>query len=275
MDKFIKEISCKIEHLWDIKDNLPKGALKVLQEIEQVFNFIELGKVAVCEKEDDKWIVNQWVKKAILLYILLSESTIYKNGFFTGYDKIRLRGTNYTVDDFIKFDIRIVPGAIIKVGTYIAPKSIIMPSFINIGSHIGSRTLIDSWATIGSCAYIGQNCHISGGVGIGGVLEPLQSNPVIIEDDCFIGARSEIVEGVIIGKGSVISMGVFIGTSTKIVNRDNGSISYGKVPPYSVVVPGFLPSKIPGLPGLTCAVIVKQVDACTRAKTSINDLLRH
>jgi 2,3,4,5-tetrahydropyridine-2-carboxylate N-succinyltransferase len=199
---------------------------------------------------------------------------IYDGNCMQWYDKIDLKFMKRDKEKLEESGLRIVPGAFIRSGAYLGKNVVVMPSFINIGAHIGDGTLVDTWATIGSCAYIGKNCHISGGVGIGGVLEPLQASPVIIEDNCFIGARSEIVEGVIVEEGSVISMGVFIGASTKIIDRNTGEIIYGKVPAYSVVVPGSMPSNNPGLPSLYCAVIIKQVDEKTRAKTSINELLR-
>ena len=190
------------------------------------------------------------------------------------YDKVALKCAHWQEADFIAARFRVVPGAIVRHSAYIGPNAVLMPSFVNVGAHVGAGTMVDTWVTIGSCAQIGANCHISGGVGIGGVLEPLQANPVIIEDNCFIGARSEIAEGVLVEEGAVISMGVFIGASTRIVNRQTGEILYGRIPPYAVVVPGTLPAADPTQPSLACAVIVKQVDAKTRTKTAINDLLR-
>jgi 2,3,4,5-tetrahydropyridine-2-carboxylate N-succinyltransferase len=198
----------------------------------------------------------------------------FQGGDHKSFDKIESKFAKWDEKDFEEAGFRVVPGALVRLGSHIGKQSVIMPSFVNIGAYIGSGTMIDTWATIGSCAYVGNNCHISGGAGIGGVLEPLQAKPVVIENNCFIGARSEIVEGVIVGKGSVISMGVFIGASTKIVDRKTGEITYGKVPPYSVVVPGSLPDGKPGLPSLSCAVIIKQVDEKTREKVAITDLLR-
>lgn len=273
MEEYIKEIN----DFWEIRDSLTirsdnyKEAKKL---IDNILNSLEKGKLHVCSKQGKKWVINQWIKKAILLNFKLSENQVYKGGVSRWYDKVSLQFNENNEEELKKANIRLVPGAYIREGSYIGKNSVIMPSFINIGAYVGEKSLIDSWATVGSCAYIGNNCHISGGVGIGGVLEPLQASPVIIEDNCFIGARSEIVEGVIVEEGSVISMGVFIGASTKIVNRNTGEIIYGKVPAYSVVVPGCLPDNDKSKPFLSCAVIIKQVDKKTREKTAINDLLR-
>ncbi len=265
-----------IEDIWQNKDQIdadPKYYNYAKDIIEQIILSLESGEICVSYKQDDLWLVNEWIKKAILLKFKVSQMKIMDGNCARWYDKIDLK---FSADNenIAKSGIRMVPGAYIRQGTYIGENAVIMPSFINIGAHVGSKTLIDTWATVGSCAYIGKNCHISGGVGIGGVLEPLQAKPVIIEDNCFIGARSEIAEGIIVKEGSVISMGVFLGASTKIVDRYSGEISYGVVPPYSVIVPGVLPSNIPNLPGLACAVVIKQVDEKTRQKTSINELLR-
>ncbi len=266
-----------IEEIWQIRDSLNKvspdfAASKKI--IDEVISKLELGGISVCEKIGNQWHVNEWVKKAILLNFRTSEMKIYHGGSMCWYDKIDPKYSEHEIKKLEESGIRMVPGAFVRKGAYLASNVVVMPSFINIGAYVGSGTLIDTWATIGSCAYVGKNCHISGGAGIGGVLEPLQAKPVIVEDNCFIGARSEIVEGVLIEEGAVISMGVFIGSSTKIVDRYTGEISYGKVPAYSVVVPGVLPSDKPGLPGLSCAVIIKKVDQKTREKTSINELLR-
>ncbi len=234
---------------------------------------LDRGILRVAEKINHVWTVNQWLKKAILLNFYLHDSNIISAGQLNFFDKVALKFSDYTADDFQKEAIRVVPSAVVRTGSYIGPKVILMPSYVNIGAYIDSGTMVDTWATVGSCAQIGKNVHLSGGVGIGGVLEPLQANPVIIEDNCFIGARSEIVEGVIVEENSVLSMGVYISQSTKIYNRATGEISYGRIPAGSVVVPGSLPSK-DGSHGLYCAIIVKQVDAQTRAKTSINELLR-
>lgn len=268
----------KIEAIWQIRDKLAENQIELAsarQVVEEVIAGLNQGIIRVCEKQADNWQVNEWVKKAILLYFQITKPQPYAGGELKWYDKIEPKFTAATSEaEFKQGGYRIVPGAFIRTGSYIAKNVVVMPSFINIGAYIDEGSMIDSWATVGSCAQIGKNCHISGGVGIGGVLEPIQNKPVIIEDNCFIGARSEIVEGVIVEQGSVISMGVFIGASTKIVYRDTGEIIYGKIPAYSVVVPGVLPASAPHLPGLYCVVIIKQVDASTRAKTSINQLLR-
>lgn len=246
----------------------------VLREaIQSILEQLEINQLRVAEYISGVWHVHQWIKKAILLYFCLNESAPIDASFTRFYDKIPPRFQNTDAQEFADLKIRIVPPAFIRQGAYIAPHTVIMPSFVNIGAHIGEGTMIDTWATVGSCAQIGKKVHISGGVGIGGVLEPLQSNPTIIEDECFIGARSEIVEGVIVERGSVISMGVYIGQSTRIYDREQDCIYYGRVPANSVVVPGTLPSK-EGKYALYCAVIVKRVDDKTRAKTSINELLR-
>ncbi len=267
-----------INKAWEDRANLDVNSgenQEILNLINYVIEQLELGKISVAEKQGDNWVTNQWIKKAVLLYFKFSENITYENGVAKWFDKVPVAFKDYTREDFMQSKIRLVPGSYVRKGAYLAENTVIMPSFVNIGAYVGSGTLIDTWATVGACAYVGKNCHISGGTGIGGVLEPLQANPTIIEDDCFIGARSEIAEGVIVEQGSVISMGVFLGASTKIVDRHTGEISYGKIPPYSVVVPGSLPAEKPGLPSLYCAIIVKQVDAKTRSKTSINDLLRY
>lgn len=240
--------------------------------VSEVFSQINSGKTRICEKINNQWQVNQWLKKAILLSFKINNNTLSEVGDFKYFDKVPLKFQKWTEDDFKNTGFRAVAGSIVRDGSFVGKNVVLMPSFVNIGAYIGEGTMIDSWATVGSCAQIGKNCHISGGAGIGGVLEPLQANPVIIEDNCFIGARSEIVEGVIVGKGSVISMGVYIGQSTKIVNRETGKITYGKIPEYSVVVPGTIASK--GNVSLSCAVIIKTVDEKTRSKTGINELLR-
>ncbi|WP_425361729.1 2,3,4,5-tetrahydropyridine-2,6-dicarboxylate N-succinyltransferase [Candidatus Tisiphia endosymbiont of Mystacides longicornis] len=266
-----------IEEFWQIRDKLTKDSEKTnyaKQILQDIINCLNQGVIRVCKKEGADWQVNHWVKKAILLHMMVTDPQIYSGDCMRWYDKIAPKfSTDYSTELFQTNGCRIVPGAIIRTGVYLAKNVVVMPSFINIGAYIGEGTMVDTWATIGSCAQIGKNCHISGGTGIGGVLEPIQNNPVIIEDNCFIGARSEIAEGVLVEEGSVISMGVFIGASTKIVDRESGKIIYGKVPAYSVVVPGSLPADS-GKPSLYCAVIVKQVDAGTRSKVSINDLLR-
>jgi 2,3,4,5-tetrahydropyridine-2-carboxylate N-succinyltransferase len=278
MQKNINQIELQIEEFWQTRDIIVQNAQQaesVKQILHDIIEGLNQGIIRVCQKEANQWQVNQWVKKAILLYFIVSDSQIHSGDCMRWYDKIPLKfSQDHTEEFFRKNGVRIVPGAFIRNGAYLAKNVIVMPSFINIGAYIGEGTMIDTWATIGSCAQIGKNCHISGGTGIGGVLEPLQNKPVIVEDNCFIGARSEIAEGVIVEEGSVISMGVFIGASTKIVNRETGEIIYGRVPAYSVIVPGSLPADS-GKPSLYCAVIVKQVDKNTRSKVSINELLRN
>jgi len=231
---------------------------------------LDAGKARVAEKKDGKWVVNEWLKKAVLLYFRIEDNTVILGGFTNYYDKVPSKFTDF---NFPAGGFRVVPPAAARKGAYIAPGAVLMPSYVNIGAYIGEGTMVDTWATVGSCAQVGKHVHLSGGVGIGGVLEPLQAAPTIIEDNCFIGARSEIVEGVIVEQGAVISMGVFIGQSTKILNRATGEISYGRIPAGSVVVAGSLPAE-DGSHSLYCAVIVKQVDEKTRAKVGINELLR-
>jgi len=242
------------------------------ENISEVFRLINTGKIRVCENNNGEWVVNQWIKKAILLSFKAKNNQLCEFGNFKYFDKVDLKFQDWTENDFKNAGFRAVAGCVVRNGVFIGKNVVLMPSFVNIGAYVGAGTMVDTWATVGSCAQIGKNCHISGGAGIGGVLEPLQANPVIIEDNCFIGARSEIAEGVIVGKGCVISMGVYIGQSTKIVDRQTGNITYGKIPDYSVVVPGSIKSK--GDISLNCAVIIKKVDAKTRSKTAINDLLR-
>src|ERR1700731_3955603 len=246
--------------------------------IDKCIELLDRGKARVAEPKDGRWVVNEWLKKAVLLYFRSHDNVVIDAGYTRFYDKVPLKYTQATEEDLKAGGARVVPHAIVRKGSYIAPNVVLMPSYVNIGAHVGSGTMVDTWATVGSCAQIGRNVHLSGGVGIGGVLEPLQASPTIIEDDCFIGARSEVVEGVIVEQGAVLAMGTFISSTTKIVNRATGEIHLGRVPSYSVVVPGSLPGRPfpngePG-PSLYCAVIVKQVDAQTRAKTSINELLR-
>jgi 2,3,4,5-tetrahydropyridine-2-carboxylate N-succinyltransferase len=257
----------------------PQTQGEVREAVGEALRLLDAGKLRVAERiagasGPSAWVVNQWLKKAVLLSFRLTESAPLAGGF----DKVPLKFAHWDASRFAAAGFRAVPGAIVRRSAYIAPGVVLMPSFVNLGAHVGPGSMIDTWATVGSCAQIGANCHISGGAGIGGVLEPLQAEPVIIEDDCFVGARSEVAEGVIVEQGSVLSMGVFLGRSTKIVDRASGEIIYGRIPAYSVVVPGSLPGKTlaDGLPGpsLACAVIVKRVDARTRASTSINALLR-
>lgn len=246
----------------------------IKQAINEIIDLLDQGKARIAEKINNEWRVNEWLKKAVLLYFRTHDNDVIPAEFTQFYDKVPLKYQQKTLDQFIADGVRIVPPAIARKGSHIAPNTILMPSYVNIGAYIDSGSMIDTWATVGSCAQIGKNVHISGGAGIGGVLEPLQSSPTIIEDNCFIGARSEIVEGVIVEEGSVISMGVFIGQSTRIYHRETGEISYGRVPAGSVVVSGNLPSK-DGNYSLYCAVIVKQVDAKTRSKVGLNELLRN
>jgi len=248
--------------------------LSVANAVRTVIDSLDCGGIRVAEKISDEWVVNTWIKKAILLSFRTQKNKLLDAEWTKFYDKIDLKFTEYTADKFKHEDIRVVPPAVVRKGAYIAKNTVLMPSYVNVGAYIGEGTMVDTWATVGSCAQIGNHVHLSGGVGIGGVLEPLQSNPTIIEDNCFIGARSEIVEGVIIGQGSVVSMGVYIGQSTKIYDRTTKQISYGKIPPYSVVVPGNVPSA-DGTHSTYAAIIVKRVDEATRAKVSINELLRN
>lgn len=241
--------------------------------VDQAISLLDAGEARVAEKQDGDWRVNQWLKKAVLLSFRLSSNRLIRGTHSNFYDKVPLKFAQFAEKEFDQAGIRVVPDAIVRRGAYIAPDVVLMPSYVNIGANVDSGTLVDTWTTVGSCAQIGKNVHLSGGVGIGGVLEPVQAGPTIIEDNCFIGARSEIVEGVVVEEGTVISMGVFIGQSTRIYNRETGEISYGRVPAGSVVVAGNLPSA-DGAYSLYCAVIVKQVDAKTRAKTSLNELLR-
>jgi 2,3,4,5-tetrahydropyridine-2,6-dicarboxylate N-succinyltransferase len=269
-----------IDELWELRESLgPSTGGAAKEVVEAALDALDGGKVRVAEPTATGWQVNQWLKKAVLLSFRLTESVPMQgpNGA-SAFDKVSLKFAGWGANRFREAGFRAVPGAVVRRSAYIAPQVVLMPSFVNAGAYVDRNTMVDTWATVGSCAQIGANCHLSGGVGIGGVLEPLQANPVIIEDDCFIGARSEVAEGVVVERGSVLSMGVFIGASTKVIDRATGEVHVGRVPSYSVVVPGSLPGRTlpdgsPG-PGLYCAVIVKRVDAQTRAKTSINELLR-
>ncbi len=252
----------------------PTNAPAELREaVEETLGLLELGKVRVAEKRGETWTVNTWLKKAVLLSFRLNESAIIRDGYTNYFDKVPPKYAAYGENDFLAAGVRIVPPAAARRGSHIASGVVLMPSFVNIGAYVDSGTMVDTWATVGSCAQIGKNVHLSGGVGIGGVLEPLQASPTIIEDDCFIGARSEMVEGVIVERGSVVSMGVYIGQSTKLYNRMTGEVSYGRVPAGSVVVPGALPAA-DGSHSLYCAIIIKQVDEKTRGRVSLNELLR-
>ena len=264
-----------IDAAWEERAALTPGSAKaeIRDAVDETIALLDSGQLRVAEKTGGEWVTREWAKKAVLLSFRLQDNEVLADGYSRYYDKVPSKFASYTAETFQKGGFRVVPPAAVRRGAYIAKNAVLMPSFVNIGAYVDEGTMVDTWATVGSCAQIGKNVHLSGGVGIGGVLEPLQANPTVIEDNCFIGARSEIVEGVIVGEGSVVSMGVFIGASTKIYRRDTGEILYGRVPPGSVVVSGSLPSA-DGRCNLYCAVIVKQVDAGTRAKTSINELLR-
>ncbi len=264
-----------IETAWEERAALniqTKG--EVREAVDFAISALDEGAMRIAEKIDGKWQVNQWLKKAVLLSFRLNDNELMYSGQLKFFDKVHTKFANWGEDEFRKAGFRALPGAVVRRSAYIGKDVVLMPSFVNVGAHVGEGTMVDTWATIGSCAQIGKHCHISGGTGIGGVLEPLQADPVIIEDNCFIGARSEIAEGVIVEEGSVISMGVFIGASTKIIDRASGEVLYGRVPAYSVVVAGTMPAKNAGDPNLYCAVIVKRVDEKTRSKTGINELLR-
>ena len=265
----------RIEALWDGRDSLsPATGGEPREAVRAALDALDCGRLRVATPGESGWTVHQWLKKAVLLSFRLSDNVPVAGG----WDKVPLKFTGWGESRFREAGFRAVPGAVVRHSAHIAPGVVLMPCFVNVGAHVGAHTMIDTWATVGSCAQIGARCHISGGTGIGGVLEPLQAEPVVIEDDCFIGARSEVAEGVIVERGSVLSMGVFLGASTKIVDRATGAVTTGRVPAFSVVVPGTLPGRplpdgSPG-PGLACAVIVKRVDERTRSKTSINELLR-
>lgn len=267
----MEAIKIAVEEAWGRREELtPDDPAR--DQLDQAIAFLNTGKIRVAEKTGKSWKVNTWVKKAVLLFFRLHPNRIIQaspSSPNVWYDKVPMKFSGWTGEDFLAAGIRAVPGSFVRYGAFIGPKVVLMPSFVNIGAHVGEGTMIDTWATVGSCAQVGKNCHISGGTGIGGVLEPLQAEPVIIEDNCFIGARSEVAEGVLIGEGSVLSMGVYLGKSTPIYDRETKKITLGSIPPYSVVVPGIHPEK-----NTYAAVIVKKVDAGTRAKTSINDLLR-
>jgi 2,3,4,5-tetrahydropyridine-2-carboxylate N-succinyltransferase len=271
----MSQLRTTIEQAFDNRDALaadstPQG---VHDAVDEALDMIERGAARVAEKGSGGWVVHEWLKKAVLLSFRLRDNTLMADGYTRYYDKVPSKFAHYGEAEFRSAGVRVVPPASARRGTFIAPGVVLMPSYVNIGAYVDSGTMVDTWATVGSCAQIGRNVHLSGGVGIGGVLEPLQASPTIIEDDCFIGARSEIVEGVIVEQGAVVSMGVYIGQSTKIYNRETGEISYGRVPAGSVVVPGSLPAA-DGSHSLYCAVIIKQVDRKTRAKVGLNALLR-
>jgi len=268
------DIERVIEDAFEAKSDGFEDKDKVREAVKKAISLLDSGKLRVAEKKGSEWHVNQWLKKAVLLSFTLSDNKIIEGNYSRFYDKVPMKYANYTEELFLKDGVRVVPDAIVRQGAFVASNVVLMPSYTNIGAYIDEGTMVDTWATVGSCAQIGKNVHLSGGVGIGGVLEPVQAGPTIIEDNCFIGARSEIVEGVIIEEGSVISMGVYIGQSTRIYDRETKEITYGRVPAGSVVVSGNLPSK-DGEYSLYCAVIVKKVDEKTKSKTGLNELLRN
>ncbi len=275
------QLAAGIEAAWEARDGVTPASSDVRALVDQALNLLDGGQARVAEPDGQGgWQVNQWLKKAVLLSFRLNDNALVPGGAggAPAFDKVPSKFDGWNEARFREAGFRVVPGAVARRGAYIAKGAVLMPSFVNIGAYVGEGTMVDTWATVGSCAQIGKGVHISGGVGIGGVLEPLQAGPVVIEDNCFIGARSEVAEGVVVGEGAVLSMGVFLGASTKIVDRATGEVHIGRVPPYAVVVPGSLPGKplpdgTPG-PSLYCAVIVKTVDAQTRSKTGINELLR-
>ena len=264
-----------IESAWENIGQLSPSDKDVIEAVNLAILKLDNGELRIAEKKDNnEWHVNQWLKKAVLISFRINENSILRGPYTSWYDKVRGKSVDWDEKKWEEAGYRHVPNGTVRQGSFIGRGVVLMPCFVNIGAYVDEGTMVDTWATVGSCAQIGKNCHLSGGVGIGGVLEPLQANPVIIEDNCFVGARAEVAEGVIVREGSVLSMGVYLGASTKIVNRATGEISYGEVPPYSVVVPGTLPNEDPKKPSLYCVVIVKTVDENTRKKTSINDLLR-
>ena len=268
------ELEQIINTAFDNRANGFTDRARIEAAVNEAIAMLDSGTARVAEKKDGGWQVNQWLKKAVLLSFALRDNKVIDGGYSRFYDKVAMKYADYSAEQFAADGVRVVPDAIARRGAYIAPDVVLMPSYVNIGAYVDSGTMVDTWATVGSCAQIGKNVHLSGGVGIGGVLEPVQAGPTIIEDDCFIGARSEVVEGVIVEQGSVISMGVYLGQSTRIYNRATREISYGRIPAGSVVVSGNLPAA-DGTYSLYCAVIVKQVDAKTRAKTGLNELLRN
>jgi len=272
----VSDLEKTIEQAWEERDGLNSATKGPIRDaVEAALNALDDGSMRVAEKRGEDWVVNQWLKKAVLLSFRLNDMAQMPGGpgGSSWWDKVPLKTAGWGDNRFAEAGFRAVPGSIVRRGAFIGKGAVLMPSFVNLGAYVGEGTMVDTWATVGSCAQIGKNVHLSGGAGIGGVLEPLQANPVVIEDGAFIGARSEVAEGVIVGEGAVLSMGVYLGASTKIVDRATGEVVMGRVPPYAVVVPGALPSASGG-PSLYCAVIVKRVDAQTRAKTGINELLR-
>ena len=268
------ELKTNIENAWDNITNISSNDTDIVNAVGEVIQKLDNGELRIAQKNNNDWVVNQWLKKAVLISFRINDNQILRGPYTTWYDKVKGKTVDWNEDQWKSAGYRHVPNGTVREGSFIGKGVVLMPSFVNIGAYIDEGTMVDTWATVGSCAQIGKNCHLSGGVGIGGVLEPLQANPVIIEDNCFVGARAEVAEGVIVREGSVLSMGVYLGASTKIINRSTGETSYGEVPAYSVVVPGNLPNEDPKKPGLYCVVIVKTVDEKTRSKTSINDLLR-
>jgi len=270
-----KQTQIIIEEAFENRSSINPGAVapEVKEAVESAIELLDSGQARVAEKVSGEWVVNQWLKKAVLLSFAMRDNQIMPGGETNYFDKVPSKFADYDEARFQAEGFRVVPPAAVRKGSYIAPGVVVMPGYVNIGAYVDSGSMVDTWATVGSCAQIGKNVHLSGGVGIGGVLEPIQAGPVIIEDNCFIGARSEIVEGVVVEEGSVISMGVYIGQSTKILDRETGEVSYGRIPAGSVVVSGSIPSK-DGSHSLYCAVIVKKVDAKTRSKTGLNELLR-
>ena len=270
------ELESAIETAWEARDTVTPASTGVREAVEAAIELLDSGKARVAEREGQgNWKVNQWLKKAVLLSFRLNDNEVIEGGAAgaPGFDKVPSKFAGWGENRFRGAGFRVVPGAVARRGSFIGKGVVLMPSFVNIGAYVDEGTMVDTWATVGSCAQIGKNVHISGGAGIGGVLEPIQAGPVVIEDNCFIGARSEVAEGVVVGEGAVLSMGVYLGASTKIVDRATGEVHMGKVPPYAVVVPGVMPGS-QGQPGLSCAVIVKRVDAQTRAKVAVNELLR-
>ena len=275
------DLKSVIEQAWEQRETItPKTKGEMRRAVDRALGLLDVGELRVAAKKNGEWVTSQWLKKAVLLSFRLNDMVLIGNGPGKAkwWDKVPSKFDGWTAKEFRKAGFRAVPNCVVRRSAYIAPGVILMPSFVNLGAYVDQGTMVDTWVTVGSCAQIGKNVHLSGGVGIGGVLEPLQAGPTIIEDNCFIGARSEVVEGVVVGEGSVLSMGVYVGASTKIIDRATGEVFIGRIPPYSVVVSGTMPGKAfpnnePG-PGLYCAVIVKRVDEKTRAKTAINDLLR-
>ena len=274
-------LAAAIEQAWEARDSVTPASSEVRTMVDAALELLDSGQGRVAQADGKGgWLVNQWLKKAVLLSFRLNDNAVmdYGSAGAPAFDKVPLKFTGWDAERFRAAGIRAVPGAIVRRGAHIGRNVVLMPSFVNIGANVGDGTMIDTWASVGSCAQVGKNCHISAGAGIGGVLEPMQANPTIIGDNCFIGARSEVVEGVVVGEGCVVAMGVFITATSKIVHRETGAVITGHIPPYSVVVPGAMPGKLlpdgsPG-PSLACAVIIKQVDAQTRAKTAVNELLR-